>query len=114
VVFAVIALWPLWQGGSPRWWSLIGAAAFLVSAIAVPRALRPLNRLWLRFGLLLNKIVGPIVLGILFYLVVTPIGLAMRMAGKDPLRLKWRPEADTYWIERQPPGPAPDTIKNQF
>ncbi len=113
-VFVVIALWPLWGGLMPRWWALAVAAAFLVPAIAVPRLLRPLNRLWHRFGLGLARVVSPIVLGLLFYLVVTPIGLVMRLAGKDPLRLQRDPKADTYWIERNPPGPKPDSMKNQF
>lgn len=111
--FVLIALWPLWDGRGPRWWALAAAAAFLVLAVAAPRLLRPLNRLWHRFGLRLAGMVSPIVLGLLFYFVVTPMGLVMRMAGKDPLRLQWQPEADSYWIEREP-GPKPETMKNQF
>ncbi|MFQ5954428.1 MAG: SxtJ family membrane protein [Kiloniellales bacterium] len=117
VVFVVIALWLLWDGRTPRWWALVAlvvAAAFLVPAIAAPRLLRPLNHLWHRFGLGLTRFISPIVLAFLFYLVVTPIGLVMRLAGKDPLRLQWEPKADSYWIERKPPGPKPDTMKNQF
>ena len=94
--------------------ALAAAAVFLVLAIAAPRLLRPLNRLWHRFGLLLARFMNLLVLGLLFYFVITPMGLIMRMAGKDPLRLRWRPEADSYWIERAPPGPKPETMKNQF
>ncbi len=118
VVFAVVAgsvaMLPLWDGRVPRWWALGAAAVFLVLAIAAPRALRPLNRLWHRFGLLLARFMNPLVLGLLFYFVITPIGLIMRMAGKDPLRLRRQPKSDSYWIERAPPGPAPETMKNQF
>jgi hypothetical protein len=73
-----------------------------------------LNRLWLRFGLLLNRIVSPIVLGFLFYAVITPTGMIIRRAGRDPLRLQWDANAASYWIERRPPGPAPETMSNQF
>jgi hypothetical protein len=87
---------------------------FLLLAGILPRALGPLNWLWTQFGLLLHKIVSPIVLGVLFFLVFTPLGLAMRLFGGDPLRLRFQPDAPSYWIERSPPGPAPDSLKNQF
>lgn len=114
VVFVVIALWPLWHGGGLRWWSLGVAGAFVVVAIAVPRILAVPNRLWLKFGLLLGKIVSPIALGVLFYLVFMPIGLLMRLLGKDPLKLKRDAEATTYWVDREPPGPPPTSMTNQF
>jgi hypothetical protein len=76
--------------------------------------LSPLNRLWLRFGLLLHKIVSPLVLGIMFFLVITPIGLLMRAVGKDLLRLKFDKRSSSYWIERLPPGPPPESLKDQF
>jgi len=114
VVFAIIGLWPLLDGAGARWWSLAIALGFAVAALAWPRMLAPLNRLWFKFGLLLNRIVSPLVMGLLFYLVVTPIAVAMRMAGKDPLRLKSDAQARSYWIEREPPGPSPETIKNQY
>ncbi|MBT3401824.1 MAG: hypothetical protein HN420_17765, partial [Rhodospirillaceae bacterium] len=90
------------------------AIAFLAIAFLRPGLLAPLNRLWTRFGLLLHRIVNPIVMGFLFYLTVTPMALIMRALGKDLLRLKRDPEAKSYWIERTPPGPAPDTMSNQF
>ncbi len=114
VVLGAVALLPLWDGRVPHWWVLAMAAVFLVLAIAAPRLLRPLNRLWHRFGLLLARLMNPLVLGLLFYFVITPIGLVMRMAGKDPLRLRWQPKSESYWIERAPPGPEPETMKNQF
>ena len=87
---------------------------FLLLAALVPGVLAPANRLWTKFGLLLHHIVSPIALGILFFLVVTPTGLLMRLFGKDPLRLRFDPDADSYWIKRDPPGPAADSLKNQF
>ena len=114
VVFAIIGLWPLLGSGQVRIWALGIAVAFILAALARPGLLAPLNRLWTRFGLLLHKVVSPLIMGMLFYLTVTPIGLLMRAFGKDPLRLRPNPDAASYWIERDPPGPAPETMKNQF
>jgi hypothetical protein len=114
VVFLIIALLPLLHAGAVRWWSVGVSAAFAVVALTIPSILAVPNRLWMKFGLLLAKIVSPIALGILFYLVFTPIGLVMRMAGKDPLRLKADPNAKSYWIDREPPGPPPQSMTNQF
>lgn len=113
-VFGLIALAPLRHGGSVRLGVLAIAAAFVIVALMVPRALSPLNRLWLRFGLLLHKVVSPVVMALLFFAVVTPAALIIRWIGRDPLRLTFEPTADSYWIERRPPGPAPDTMRNQF
>ncbi len=114
VVFGLIGLAPLWRGAPPRWWNLAVAAVFLVAALLVPRVLAPLNRLWLKFGLLLHAMVNPIVMALLFFTTVTPIALIMRALGKDPLCLRRNPDAATYWIDRRPPGPAPDTMPRQF
>lgn len=113
-VFAVIGLLPLVFGGGVRLWSLSVGAAFLAIALAVPSLLAPLNRIWLRFGLLLHRIVSPLVLGIMFFLVITPMGLVMRALGKDLLRLKSDKGLSSYWIERVPPGPPPESLKDQF
>lgn len=115
VVFAVVAFWPLTgEGGSVRLWSLGLAVAFLAIAYLRSSLLAPLNWVWTRFGLLLHRIVNPLVMGMLFYGTVTPMGLIMRALGKDLLRLKRDPKARTYWIERKPPGPTPDSMSNQF
>ncbi len=114
VVFAIIGLWPLIHANGPRWWSLAIALALLAVALARPALLAPLNRVWMRFGLLLHRIVNPVVMGLLFYLVLTPFGFVLRMLGKDPLRRSFDPTARSYWIPRSPPGPLPDTMKNQF
>ncbi len=113
-VFAVVAPWPLVSDGGPRWWALLLAAAFLTVALAAPRLLGPANRWWSKFGMLLHHVTSPLVLGILFYLVVTPTGLIMRGFGKDPLRLRPKPEAESYWIDRRPPGPPPASMPHQF
>lgn len=114
IVFAVIGLFPLIGGAAPRWWALAIAGLFLLAALAAPKLLAPLNRLWMRFGLLLHRIVNPLVMALLFFLVVTPIALLMRLFGKRPLHLKTDPDAATYWIPRDPPGPQPETMKQQF
>jgi len=93
---------------------VVVSGLFLLLAVLVPRVLAPANRLWTKFGLLLHHIVSPLALGVLFFLVVTPTGLLMRLFGKDPLRLRFDPAADSYWIKRDPPGPAADSLKNQF
>ena len=114
VVFALVAFLPLFHGGAVRLWSVVVALAFALVAFLAPQILAPLNRLWLKLGLLLHKVVNPIVLGIMFYGVVTPTGLLMRLVGKDPLRLKRDPAAASYWIDREPPGPKPESLGDQF
>lgn len=114
VVFLVIAGWPMIHGEAVRWWSVGISAGFALVAFIKPALLAALNRLWMKLGILMGKIVSPIALGILFYLVITPIGLLIRVSGKDPLRLKYDPEADSYWIPREPPGPPPGSMNNQF
>lgn len=113
-VFVVIALFPLLGGRPVRLWSLIVAAAFVAIALLRPGLLAPANRLWLAFGLLLHRVTSPLVLGMLFFLVFTPMGLLMRMLGKDLLRLRGNGSAPSYWIHRNPPGPEPDTMRHQF
>lgn len=114
IVFGLIGAVPLLSGNGVRAWSLAVAAAFLVLAFALPVALTRLNRIWLHFGLLLHRIVSPVMLGIMFFLVVTPTGFLMRLLGKDPLRLHREETAPTYWIDRNPPGPPPESFDRQF
>jgi large-conductance mechanosensitive channel len=112
--FSVLALLNGWHSG--RLWPWTGGLAviFLAAALLYPAALKPLNRLWLKFGLLLHKVVNPIMMAFVFFGAVLPTGLIMRMMGKDLLRLKREPDADSYWIVRRPPGPAPKSMKDQF
>lgn len=97
------------------WVVLFGIAAtgFLLAARFAPGVLAPLNRLWFQLGLLLGRIVSPVVLGIIFFLMISPVALLTRLFGRDPLLMKRR-AAVSYWIERNPPGPKPDSFKNQF
>lgn len=112
--FAIVGLAPHLRGAGIRWWALGVAACFVVPALLRPALLAPLNRLWLRLALLLYKIVNPIVLGLLFFTTVTPVGWLMRKTGKDPLRLRRDTAAKSYWIVRAPPGPSPESMQNQF
>ena len=113
-VFTLIACWPLFFGGALRWWAVAVAAIFALLATVKPGLLAGFNRQWMKLGVLLGKVVSPIALGLLFYGVITPIGAVLRLAGKDPLRLKFDRGADSYWIRREPPGPPPDSMTNQF
>ncbi|MGE0151108.1 MAG: SxtJ family membrane protein [Reyranellaceae bacterium] len=114
VFFAVITLWPVLFGNPVRWWTAPFAGIFLALALLAPRVLAPLNRLWTGFGLLLHRVVNPLVMGLLFFVAITPMGLAVRLLGKDLLRLKRDPAAASYWIERNPPGPPADSMRRQF
>lgn len=113
-MFALVALSPLAHGHQVRVWPLPIAVAFLGAAVLLPSALAPLNQLWFRLGLLLGKFVTPLVMTVLFFVTVTPVGILMRAAGKDPLRLKRQPEAKSYWVERSQPAPAPASLQDQF
>ena len=110
IVFSLIAIYPLINSEGLRVWSLIIAIIFLVLALINSKILTPLNKLWFKFGLLLGKIVSPIIMGIIFFMVVTPIALIMRIIGKDLLNLKFNKEK-SYWIEKT--GPK-SKMKNQF
>jgi Saxitoxin biosynthesis operon protein SxtJ len=115
VVFVAIGLWPLFFGGGLRWWSLYTAGVITLVTLLAPALLALPNRLWLRFGLLLNRLISPVVLAFMFYVVVTPIGVLMRFFAKDNLHLRGDGAADrSYWIRRDPPGPKPDSLTNQF
>ena len=114
VVFLAISLYPLFRGEGPRPWFLGAAALVAAVTMARPQALAMPNRLWMKLGLALARIVSPVAMGVLYFLVFTPFGVAMRLAGKDPLRLKRDAAARTYWIDRDPPGPPPESMTNQF
>ncbi len=103
-----------WHSGRVWPWTAGLAALLLAAALLRPAVLHPLNLAWLKFGLLLHKVVNPVLMALIFYGTVLPTGLLMRMMGKDPLRLKRQPGADSYWIVRKPPGPSPETMRDQF
>lgn len=114
VVFALIGLFPLLGGGELRLWALGVAGAFLLAALVVPRVLAPLNRLWFRFGMLLHRVVSPLVMGIVYFAVFTPLGALMRALGKRPLALSFDRSAESYWIVRESAEPPSETMKRQF
>ncbi len=110
VIFLIIAIYPLIYEGDIRIWSLIISIIFLILGLLDSRILTPFNRIWFKFGVLLGNIVAPIVMGVIFYLVVTPIGIIMRIIKKDILNLKFNSEK-TYWIKRDK---IKSKMKNQF
>jgi hypothetical protein len=114
VVFLIFSLWPILGGDSVNIISLSIAFGFLGVSLIKPSLLGPLNRLWLKFGTLLHSITSPIILGVMFFLVITPIGLLMRLFGKDFLRLKFDQASPSYWIRREPPGPGKSSLHRQF
>ena len=117
VVFLIVALWPLrndptaWQ--LITWWALAVAVVIAAFAFTRPALLRPANQLWLKFGLLLNRVVNPIVMAVLFFGVVTPYGVIMRLAGKDPMRRKFDASTRSYWLAHESKTTS-TTMKNQF
>jgi hypothetical protein len=112
--FAILCTLAVWRD-NPRWiwWAGLAAATFII-ALVRPNLLKPLNRLWTMLGLFLFRIVSPIALGIIYFCVMTPMGFFIRWQKKDILRRKCDPQATSYWIPRDPPGPEPETMKNQF
>ena len=110
IVFLLIALYPLISGGEIRIWSLIVSFTFLILGLINSKILNPLNKLWFKFGLFLGKIISPIIMGLIFFLVVTPIGLIMKTLRKDLLNLKYN-KNKSYWINKV--GPK-SKMKNQF
>ena len=110
VVFSLVALYPLSYSGEIRIWSLIISLAFLVLGLLNSKILNPLNKFWFKFGIFLGKLISPVIMGIIFFLVVTPIGIIMRFFGKDVLNLKYN-KNKSYWIEKN--GPK-SKMKNQF
>lgn len=112
-IAVLIALIGVWRGS--LWpWFLAAAALLLACALMAPRLLHPANRAWARLGLMLNRIVGPVIMAIVFFAVLTPAALLTRRFGRDPLRLKFDPSVASYWIERRPAGPSPATMDRQF
>jgi hypothetical protein len=114
VAFALLAALNLWHAGRVWPWTGGVAISFFVTAWLYPRVLRPFNWIWFKFGLLLHKIVSPLIMAILFYVTILPIGLILRALGKDMLRLRREPARNSYWLDRRPPGPLPETMKDQF
>ena len=114
VVFFLLAARGLWHGYSTWPVYIVIALGFLLIGLSRPALLAPLNKIWTKFGSILGKIVSPIVLGGLFFLVIAPAALIFRALGKDLLNLRRDPNVTTYWLVRDPPGPTPESINDQF
>lgn len=114
VVFLIVGLAPMIKRGEVRAWALIVAGLFLILGLSNSPVLTPLNRLWMKFGLLLHHIVSPLILGILFYGTITPMAWILRLLGKDPMRRALDKNTPSYWILRDPPGPVRHSMQNQF
>lgn len=112
--FALIAFLPVLRGHSMRIWPWPVSAIFLIAALLAPATLAPLNRMWTALAIVLHKVTNPLILGLCFYVVFTPFAWLLRRMGKDFLRMKCDPNAESYWIVRQPPGPPPESMSNQF
>ena len=100
IVFMIVSLWPLTYGEPIRILLVIISMVFLILGLMNSKLLTPLNKLWFKFGMILGAIVAPIVMGLIFFLVVTPIGLIMRIMGKDLLNKKYDKKKNTYWINK--------------
>ena len=109
-VFLIIAIWPLLNGYEIRYWSLIISIVFFLLGILNSKILTPLNKIWFKFGILLGYVIAPIVMGLIFFLVVTHISLLMKLFRKDILGIK-KNKSKSYWIDKS--GPK-NEMKNQF
>ncbi len=114
IVLAVVGVWPLVRHAAPRWWALAAALLLALAAVLWPRLLRPLNFVWTRLGRLIERVINPLITGAVFFLVVTPIAFIYRLVKKNPLGLRFDSAAESYWIERRPLGPAPESMRQQF
>ena len=111
IVFLIISTWPLTNEEPVRIWSAIISLVFLVLGLMNSKLLTPLNKLWFKFGMILGAIVAPVVMGVAFFLVITPIGLFMKIIGKDLLKKRYDKKKETYWVKRDKPV---STMKQQF
>ena len=111
IIFLLIALWPLLNYENIRIWSLIVSIIFLALGLINSKILTPLNKLWFKFGILLGSVVSPIVMGIIYFGIVTPIGILLRLTGKDVLNLKRNENKKSYWIKKDKND---SNMKNQF
>ncbi len=112
--FSLIALWPLFHGEMQRYWALVLAVPLLTLAVFRPDALQKPNEWWAKLGLLLGRIVSPIVMGVIFYLWITPIALILRLLKKPLLSIELEPDAESYWIVRPPADPDPARLRRPY
>lgn len=114
VFFAILALYPLTKGQGVHLWLLAISGALVLIALLLPKILAPANWLWLKFGGVMHRIMSPVILAVLFYLLIFPTALIKRMFGGVSLHLGFDRDAESYWIKRDPPGPSADSFTNQF
>jgi hypothetical protein len=114
LILLAFALWPMFSGAGPKLWFLCAAFVLLIVTWLKPGWLGPLNMAWFRVGLALNAVVNPIIMAMLYFGAVVPLGLILRRNGKDLLDLERCPDAVTYWVRREPAGPLPGTFNKQF
>ena len=114
-IFLIVAGYLWYQDGKPLAIQifLVLAVTFFAFALFMPIVLRPFNKAWYKLGLLMGRVVSPIVLGILFFILISPIAIVMRLAGRDPLKLR-KQDVQSHWIDRAPPGPSSESFKDQF
>jgi len=113
-VFVIAGAYGLWQGGAALSWLLALAALTALVTFMREAWLTPLNRAWMKLGELLGRVVSPVVLGVIYFAVFTPVGVAMRLCGRDAMARAFDHGLKTYWIRRDPPGPADDSYRNMF
>ena len=114
VFFILTGAYGAWRSAPAMTWLLAAAALMALVTLTRETWLTPLNRAWMKLGELLGRVVSPIVLGVVFYGVFTPVALVMRLAGRDAMHRAWDRDAFTYWVPRDPPGPADDSFRNMF
>ena len=114
LVFLAIGIWMVLGSHSEGWLFLAGSVILFVVTLARPSILGPLNRAWFKFGLLLGQVVNPLILGVVFFLVITPMAVIRRLLGKDSLHLKSKSDLKSYWIDRSPAGPKFGSMTKQF
>jgi|TARA_B110000438_G_scaffold231423_1_gene226760 hypothetical protein len=111
IVFLIVSFWPLLNDGNIRFWSLIVSIVFLILGVTNSKLLTPLNKIWFHFGILLGKFISPIVMGIVFFLVITPISILLKLFNKDILNIKKKQNTKSYWIKKPE---QTTTMRNQF
>lgn len=114
VFFSLLGALSWWRNGAMHPWLFALAGLTLVVTLAVPSLLSPLNQAWMKLAEALHRVMSPLILGIMFYGLITPIALVMRLRGRDPLHRRFDTKAGSYWITREPPGPSPESLPNQF
>ena len=112
--FALFGAYHMWHGGAASLWMLAAAAVTAVITLTRETWLTPLNRAWMKLGEILGRVVTPVVLGVIFFAVFTPVAVLMRAFGRDAMCRRFEPGQPSYWVSRQPPGPADDSYRNMF